>query len=543
MTDTLSILNQGTAPARPARPSFWTRVRRGLRDPEPALRRLGALQAVVSAADAAFTVSMAGSLFFGVSVDAARPRILAYLLLTIAPFAVVASLVGPLLDRVKGGHRAVLIGASALRVLACVVVVFSLDTVVFFPAAFAVLVLGKTTTITRSALVPRLLRDPEHLVLANARIARVAAIGGLVGGAAAGSLLKLTSAPVVASAAAATYLLAALVATRIRPAAAPVVPSGMAELAELVGPRLRLAAGAMSVMRFVVGFMTFHIAFVFKSSRQPLWAYGLVLAAGSASGFAGASVGPWLRRRFGEAGLLGAALTTVAVAGAIASSQRPPAGAVLFVSAVTLAASVAQHAFAATVQRLAPDAELGRAFARFGAQFQIVWVLGAVGPVLVRPPRTAGFVLLAAVAGAATVVYRTVERRAQRRERAPAEAATADPAGGLLAVAHGLAAQGERELAVLTAVEAVRVHLARVRAGAPLPAAVQKAWLHVAHGDAADDQLVSDTLSAADRVVGISPVPAPADHVAADRAADPADGRAGPADGRTGLTVTPAVSP
>ena len=40
--------------------------------------------------DAFFTVSLAGSLFFNVSFDAARPRILLYLVLTMAPFALVA---------------------------------------------------------------------------------------------------------------------------------------------------------------------------------------------------------------------------------------------------------------------------------------------------------------------------------------------------------------------------------------------------------------------------------------------------------------------
>jgi hypothetical protein len=47
------------------------------------------VNAVSAAADAAFTVSLAGSLFISVSVDAARPRILLYLVCTLAPFAVV----------------------------------------------------------------------------------------------------------------------------------------------------------------------------------------------------------------------------------------------------------------------------------------------------------------------------------------------------------------------------------------------------------------------------------------------------------------------
>ena len=43
-----------------------------------------------------------------------------YLALTMAPFAVVAPLIGPALDRMRGGRRLMVIGANALRaVSAC----------------------------------------------------------------------------------------------------------------------------------------------------------------------------------------------------------------------------------------------------------------------------------------------------------------------------------------------------------------------------------------------------------------------------------------
>ena len=55
---------------------------------EGALRRLALVHALNTAGEACFAVSLAGSLFFGVSVDAARPLIILYLLLTMTPFAV-----------------------------------------------------------------------------------------------------------------------------------------------------------------------------------------------------------------------------------------------------------------------------------------------------------------------------------------------------------------------------------------------------------------------------------------------------------------------
>ncbi|MBT8241368.1 MAG: MFS transporter, partial [Acidimicrobiia bacterium] len=53
------------------------------------------VQALHSVGEGLFALSLVGSLFFNVSVDAARPRILLYLALTMAPFAILAPLIGP----------------------------------------------------------------------------------------------------------------------------------------------------------------------------------------------------------------------------------------------------------------------------------------------------------------------------------------------------------------------------------------------------------------------------------------------------------------
>ena len=50
-------------------------------------------------------MSLAGSLFFQSPTGAARGKVLLYLLLTMAPFAIVAPVLGPALDRSRGGRR------------------------------------------------------------------------------------------------------------------------------------------------------------------------------------------------------------------------------------------------------------------------------------------------------------------------------------------------------------------------------------------------------------------------------------------------------
>src|SRR2546425_10868222 len=67
--------------------------------------RLAAAHGLGTAGDLFLTVALSGSLFFKVSPQAARPKLVLYLVLTMAPFAVVAPVLGPLLDRFRGGRR------------------------------------------------------------------------------------------------------------------------------------------------------------------------------------------------------------------------------------------------------------------------------------------------------------------------------------------------------------------------------------------------------------------------------------------------------
>ena len=64
-------------------------------------------------------LALAGSLFFSISPAPGPRQVALYLVLTMAPFALVAPLIGPWLDRVRGGRRWVLVGANALRAVIC----------------------------------------------------------------------------------------------------------------------------------------------------------------------------------------------------------------------------------------------------------------------------------------------------------------------------------------------------------------------------------------------------------------------------------------
>ena len=62
------------------------------------------LTAAGGAGDAFVAVSLAGTIFFSTSVDQARGRVVLFLLVTMAPFAVLAPFIGPALDRMQQGR-------------------------------------------------------------------------------------------------------------------------------------------------------------------------------------------------------------------------------------------------------------------------------------------------------------------------------------------------------------------------------------------------------------------------------------------------------
>ena len=136
------------------------------------LSNLIELTGAASVGDAFVAVALAGTLFFSASVGQARGRAAFALLVTIAPYAVLAPLIGPLLDRVRQGNRYILMGTLLARGLLCwgmASAVESNDVVTLLPAAFGVLVLQKAYGVTRAAVTPRLLPAEITLVTANAR--------------------------------------------------------------------------------------------------------------------------------------------------------------------------------------------------------------------------------------------------------------------------------------------------------------------------------------------------------------------------------------
>src|SRR3712207_3521602 len=108
-------------------------------------------------------------------------------LVTMAPFAVVAPVIGPLLDRLQRGRRWALGAASFGRAALALVMAAHHDDWWLYPAALGVLVLSKAHNVLRAAVVPRVLPGAMSLTSANARLSVFGLVtAGVVGGLGAG---------------------------------------------------------------------------------------------------------------------------------------------------------------------------------------------------------------------------------------------------------------------------------------------------------------------------------------------------------------------
>jgi hypothetical protein len=351
------------------------------------------------------TVALADSIFFANATSAARGKVFLYLILTIAPFAVIAPLLGPLLDRSRGGRRLILAVANVLSGVVALVMANHIGDLYLYPLAFLALVLSKTQSITKNALVPSVVDDRRELVRANSRLALVAIAAGTIGAPIAAGFLKLLHGPWVLRAGAVVFFAAGALCLAI-PRAKVVAEDETAEdRTALHAPSIVRAGTAMGFVRGVVGFMTFFGAFVLKSEGYGAKEFGILIVASAIGNGIGTVVAPVLRRRVREEWILVGVITGPAVV--LVVTARTYSLTSLAIAASTIAGSAAcgRLAFDSLVQRDAPDAARGRAFARFETRFQLVWVAGGVLACILPANGRAGLFLVAVVMLFAGLTY------------------------------------------------------------------------------------------------------------------------------------------
>lgn len=384
---------------------------------------------VAGVADAFVTVSLAGSLFFNVSTDASRNQVLLYLVVTMAPFAVLAPLVGPVVDRLRGTRRLLVVGCYLLRGICATSLAFALYDVSFYVLALAMLITSKASGVVRQALVPRLVDDPDLLVSANASIARLGTIAAGVAGGLGALILANLSARWLLAFAAMIFGLAAIIGMGVRTTAREHEVTGEVEYTQLHLPAIVYASGGLLALRGAVGYFVFMLAFSLRRSSEPPVVYGAAVFLYGLGTFLGNVIAPRLRRRFPEERLLAGSLLAPAIATSIGllGVSRPLIMTIALV--VGVSATLARVGFDSLLQRSAPEAMTGRAFARYEWRFQLAWVFGAAVASAITLPVEAAMGLLAVVLAPSAVLYIRAARIALRFQ--PSEAA--DPLSAALA--------------------------------------------------------------------------------------------------------------
>jgi hypothetical protein len=171
-------------------------------------------------------------------------------------------------------------------------------------------------------------------------------------------------------------------------------PPTQAEREELHSPRLLRASRTMWLMRGLVGFMFFHLAFWLRDQKAGTVWFGFAVALSTLATMAGNALSPMLRRKLHEETMMLSALLTLTIVGFFTTYVGGVTGGVILAAAVNCAAAICRLAFESVVQSDAPDVNRARAFAVFETQNQLAWVLAGLIPVLFRISGDVGFALV-----------------------------------------------------------------------------------------------------------------------------------------------------
>ncbi|WP_199178317.1 MFS transporter [Mycobacterium hubeiense] len=379
------------------------------------------------AVDAAMAVALANTLFFAAANGESKSRVALYLLITIAPFAVIAPLIGPALDRLQHGRRVALATSFMLRTVLVVVLIANYDGAtgsfpswVLYPCALGMMVLSKSFSVLRSAVTPRVLPPTIDLVRVNSRLTTFGLLGGtLVGGAvAAGAeyLFNMAQLPGALYVIVAATVAGAVLSMRI-PKWVEVtegeVPTTLTYHGGLrrhpgqpkaarqpLGRNIITALWGNCTIKVMVGFLFLYPAFVAKAHDASGWEQlrilGLIGAAAAVGNFAGNFTAA--RLKLGHPAKLVVRATIAVTAVSLATALT---GELLVAAIATLVTSgssaIAKAALDASLQDDLPERSRASAFGRSESLLQLAWVAGGATGVLIYTDLWIGFTTITAV--------------------------------------------------------------------------------------------------------------------------------------------------
>mgnify|MGYP002134262542 CR=1 FL=1 len=382
-----------------------------------------------NAIDAAMGIALANTLFFAAASGESKSKVALYLLITIAPFAVIAPLIGPALDKLQHGRRVALAGSFALRTVLALVLIANFDGAtgsyppwILYPCALGMMVLSKSFSVLRSAMTPRVLPPTIDLVRVNSRLTTFGLLGGttLGGGIAAAAeyLFGLIHFPGALYVVLAVTVVGAALSMRIpkwvevTEGEVPATLSYHAPTEELrrhpdaKSPRQPLGRNIITslwgncTMKVLVGFLFLYPAFVAKSHDAGAWdqlkILGLIGAAAGIGTFGGNMASA--RIKLGHPAQLVVRTTVIVTAAALAAAIAGNLVVAAITALITSAASaICKASLDASLQDDLPEESRASAFGRSESLLQLAWVIGGAIGVLIYTDLWIGFTAVTAV--------------------------------------------------------------------------------------------------------------------------------------------------
>ena len=399
---------------------------------ESGLSRLIQMHFFNTAGDAAVAIALAGSLFFTVPSGEARGQVALFLGLTMLPFAIVAPLIGPTLDRFAHGRRWAIGATMAIRAFLCWVLAGAVvtDSVWVFPAALGVLVASKAYGVTRAAAVPRLLPQDFTLVKANGRVSMSGIVGVAVSAPIAG-LATLAGPEWVLRYAFLLFVAATVAAVRLPSRVDSSEGEGDLLLrgegkgrtgSVRIPPGVAYALRANCGPRWMSGFLIMFMAFQLRENPIDGWSTEVLTAlvvGGAASGNFLGVIAASVLKKINPAVTVSAVLVVDIAVVAFGFALYGVIALALLGLVAGLGQALAKFSLDATIQRDVPHRVQASAFARSDTTLQLAWVIGGfVGIVMPLDPARLGLGVAAVVlAGWSVFVFVRPRRRDSREMR------------------------------------------------------------------------------------------------------------------------------
>jgi hypothetical protein len=398
--------------------------------------RLAETHAASVAGDALVAVALAGTLFFSVPTTEARSNVALYLIITLAPFAIIGPFLGRVYDRSPGAYRTGL-GVSALgRAGVAVALVFSIESFWLFPLAFLSLVLSRFHGISRSSVLPVVVRNADELIDANARLARAGVIAAAIVVPIGAGLAAVFGSTAVLILALVVYFVSAISAFQLPPIRSTAKQNARRHSLGLPRP-VRLARFATAGVRFLNGYLVLLIAFSLREDDAGFGSLALLLAAAGLGYFLSAWAAPTIEKWVREEPMVVGALAVIAISAFVGAQLDSLAAAAVLVAAAGFAWGTAKFAFDGMMHTRVSESNRARAFTNSETIFQIAWVIGALIPVLPFWPRELGLFSAGVAALVIQVVYVSLvlipDTSSARTGYSPEpEAPTTEPRPGVL---------------------------------------------------------------------------------------------------------------